>query len=212
MFTSVFLLNIVYFSVCLTSNKLYWIDDQLADVSTRFYTSASWSVGELTGYRNEWVSNGNNRFVIWPSFNQIFPGANYCLFLSTLLVRQSLLIHIWALSFSDFRLIATTELFFQFLPWCYRRQWKMLNISQSFQDCKMFNISVDLICISWKFWGFFFEKKHFIVWIGELCPEEPLKLWSEQVVTYDTLIGWWNRYQKYSGELAYLKTLNDRIS
>ena len=37
-----FLLNIVYFSVCLTSNKLYWIDDQLADVSTRFYMSASW--------------------------------------------------------------------------------------------------------------------------------------------------------------------------
>ena len=43
MFTSVFLLNIVYFSVCLTSSKLYWIEDQLADVSTRFYTSASWS-------------------------------------------------------------------------------------------------------------------------------------------------------------------------
>ena len=37
-----FLLNIVYFSVCLTSNKLYWIEDQLADVSTLFYTSASW--------------------------------------------------------------------------------------------------------------------------------------------------------------------------
>ena len=51
MFTSVFLLNIVYFSVCLTSNKLYWIDDQLADVSTRFYTSASWSVGELVRRR-----------------------------------------------------------------------------------------------------------------------------------------------------------------
>ena len=62
MFTSVFLLNIVYFSVCLTSNKLYWIDDQLASVSTQFYTlaswrrrvgvgelaSASWSVGKLT--------------------------------------------------------------------------------------------------------------------------------------------------------------------
>ena len=46
-----FLLNIVYFSVCLTSNKLYWIDDQLADVSARIYMSASWSVGELTGYR-----------------------------------------------------------------------------------------------------------------------------------------------------------------
>ena len=46
-----FLLNIVYFSVCLTSNKLYWIEDQLADVSTRFYMSASWTVGELTGYR-----------------------------------------------------------------------------------------------------------------------------------------------------------------
>ena len=48
MFTSVFLLNIVYFSVCLTSNKLYWIEDQLADVSTRFYVSASWTIGELT--------------------------------------------------------------------------------------------------------------------------------------------------------------------
>ena len=36
------LLNIVYFSVCLTSNKLYWIEGQLADVSTRFYTSVSW--------------------------------------------------------------------------------------------------------------------------------------------------------------------------
>ena len=35
-----FLLNIVYFSVCLTSNKLYWIEDQLADVSTIY-------VGEL---------------------------------------------------------------------------------------------------------------------------------------------------------------------
>ena len=53
-----FLINIVYFSVCLTSNKLHWIDDQLTDVSTRFYTLASWrrrvgplaswSVGELT--------------------------------------------------------------------------------------------------------------------------------------------------------------------
>ena len=51
MFTNVhqcFLLNIIYFSVCLTSNKLYWIEDQLADVSTRFYTSASWTVGKLT--------------------------------------------------------------------------------------------------------------------------------------------------------------------
>ena len=42
------LLNIVYFFVCLTSNKLHWIEDQLADVSTRFYTSASWTVGKLT--------------------------------------------------------------------------------------------------------------------------------------------------------------------
>ena len=37
-----FLLNIFYFSVCLTSNKLYWIEDQLSDVSTRFYTPVSW--------------------------------------------------------------------------------------------------------------------------------------------------------------------------
>ena len=72
MFTNVhqcfFLLNIVYFSVCLTSKKFYWIEDQLTDVFTRFYTSASWcrrvgvgelasaswrrrvGVGELTGY------------------------------------------------------------------------------------------------------------------------------------------------------------------
>ena len=46
MFTSV--QCIFYFSVCLPSNKLYWIDDQLADISTLFYTLASWSVGELT--------------------------------------------------------------------------------------------------------------------------------------------------------------------
>ena len=38
-------------TVCLTSNKLYCIEDQLADVSTQFHTSASWTVGELTGYR-----------------------------------------------------------------------------------------------------------------------------------------------------------------
>ena len=59
MFTSVFLLNIVYFSVCLTSNKLYWIDDQLADVSTRFYMSASWhrrvGVGELVRRQVDWL-------------------------------------------------------------------------------------------------------------------------------------------------------------
>ena len=38
----VFSLNIFYFSVCLTFNKLYWIEDQLTYISTRFYTSASW--------------------------------------------------------------------------------------------------------------------------------------------------------------------------
>ena len=83
MFTNVhqffFLPHIVYFSACLTSNKLYWIEvhisplaafhttylsnkecmyeDQLADVFTRFYTSASWTVGELTGYR--WMGPGH---------------------------------------------------------------------------------------------------------------------------------------------------------
>ena len=39
---------------------MYWIEDQLADVSTRFYTSASWSVGELTGYRWKWLKNENH--------------------------------------------------------------------------------------------------------------------------------------------------------
>ena len=46
-----FLLNIVYFSVCLTSNKLYWIEDQLANISMIYVgelASASWTVGELT--------------------------------------------------------------------------------------------------------------------------------------------------------------------
>ena len=37
----VFSLKIFYFSMCLTSNKLYWIEDQLANVSTRFYKSVS---------------------------------------------------------------------------------------------------------------------------------------------------------------------------
>ena len=37
-----FLWKIFYFSICFTSNKLYWIEDQLTDVSTRFYTSVSW--------------------------------------------------------------------------------------------------------------------------------------------------------------------------
>ena len=42
----VFSLNIFYFSVCLTSNKLYWIEDQLAHISTQFYVSVSrrWQV------------------------------------------------------------------------------------------------------------------------------------------------------------------------
>ena len=39
---NVFFLKIFHFSICLISNKLYWIEDQLADISTRFYTSASW--------------------------------------------------------------------------------------------------------------------------------------------------------------------------
>ena len=77
MFASVFLLNIVYFSVCLTSNKLYWIDDQLADVSTRFYTSASWSVCELTGYHLHYKQFGKG-IVKYNAFKQ-----NFTLFCST---------------------------------------------------------------------------------------------------------------------------------
>ena len=44
------LLKIFYFSICLTSDKLYWIEDQLADVSTRFYTRLG-GVGELNRQR-----------------------------------------------------------------------------------------------------------------------------------------------------------------
>ena len=36
------ILKIFYFSISLTSNKLYWIEDQLTDISTPFYTSVSW--------------------------------------------------------------------------------------------------------------------------------------------------------------------------
>ena len=54
-----FSLYIFHFSICLSSNKLYWIEDQLADVSTRFYTSASWrwrvGVGELNRRRLDWI-------------------------------------------------------------------------------------------------------------------------------------------------------------
>ena len=58
------LLKIFYFSICLTSNKLYWIEDQLADVSTRFYRSASW-LGELNRRRvhrnsRRWPQKGVN--------------------------------------------------------------------------------------------------------------------------------------------------------
>ena len=54
MYTSVFLLNIVYFSVCLISNKLYWIEDQLADVSARFIRRRV-GVGELDRRRVDWI-------------------------------------------------------------------------------------------------------------------------------------------------------------
>ena len=57
-----FLLNIIYFSVCLTSNKLYWIEDQLADISTRFYTLASW------GWRVDWIP----KMSIWWELVEIF--------------------------------------------------------------------------------------------------------------------------------------------
>ena len=43
-----FLRKIFYFPICLTSNKLCWIEDQLANVATRFYTLASWTIGNLT--------------------------------------------------------------------------------------------------------------------------------------------------------------------
>ena len=46
-------------SISLTSNKLYWIEDQLADVSTPFYTSASWhwrvGIGELNHRQLDWI-------------------------------------------------------------------------------------------------------------------------------------------------------------
>ena len=37
-----FFLKIFYFPICLTSNRFYWIADQLANVSTRFYSLVSW--------------------------------------------------------------------------------------------------------------------------------------------------------------------------
>ena len=45
----VFSLNIFYFSICLSTNKLYWIEDQLTHISTQFYVSVSrrWQVEPL---------------------------------------------------------------------------------------------------------------------------------------------------------------------
>ena len=37
-----FLMKLFYFFICLTSNKLYRIEDQLTDVSTQLYMLASW--------------------------------------------------------------------------------------------------------------------------------------------------------------------------
>ena len=46
----VFVLKIFYYSLCLTSNKLHWIEDQLANVSTWFYTWR-FGIGELNRQR-----------------------------------------------------------------------------------------------------------------------------------------------------------------
>ena len=76
MFTSVFLLNIVYFSVCLTSDKLYWIEDQLADVSTQFFIHQRVGVGELTGYLIYTYTDGT-QFTIkfWPKIGMPYISA-----------------------------------------------------------------------------------------------------------------------------------------
>ena len=62
----VFSLNIFYFFIYLSSNKLYWIEDQLTDVSTQFYTSASWrwraGVGELN---RRWLDCNSWEISIW---------------------------------------------------------------------------------------------------------------------------------------------------
>ena len=58
----------VYFSVCLTSNKLYWIEDQLANVSTRFYTLTSWHwrVEPLASWLDtQWWSGSKEKKYIW---------------------------------------------------------------------------------------------------------------------------------------------------
>ena len=47
MFTGVFLLHIYYFSVCLTSNKLYWIEGR------RLYSILY--VGELDRQQVDWI-------------------------------------------------------------------------------------------------------------------------------------------------------------
>ena len=62
----VFSLNIFYFFIYLSSNKLYWIEDQLTDVSTQFYASASWrwwaGVGELN---RQWLDCNSWEISIW---------------------------------------------------------------------------------------------------------------------------------------------------
>ena len=51
---NVFFLKIFHFSICLTSNKLYWIEDQLANISTCFISQRV-GVGKLNCRRVDWI-------------------------------------------------------------------------------------------------------------------------------------------------------------
>ena len=64
---NVFFLKIFHFSICLTSNKLHWIEDQLADISTRFYMSVSWR------WRVDWIP----QFCSWVPFKILSESSSF---------------------------------------------------------------------------------------------------------------------------------------
>ena len=51
---------------------MYWTEDQLADVSTRLYTSASWTVGELTGYPIQNADSVKKGFFVFKNGEHFF--------------------------------------------------------------------------------------------------------------------------------------------
>ena len=69
------------------------------------------------------------------------------------------------------------------IPKCLPTRSPTRSLNQTFPRR---NISMGVICISWRLWGKYFSSKreHFTVRISDLCPKEPLNLRSEQTAKF----------------------------